>query len=59
MKQLKENALDLILKRIDFLTDNLKFRKQEQDKRHDYYIEVAISNLEAEIDFLKMLIKEN
>ena len=59
MKQLKENALDLILTRISFLTDNLEFRKKEQDKRQDYYIEIAISNLEAEINFLKMLVKED
>lgn len=56
--KLKANALELIEKRIEFLTANLEFRKDEQRKRCHMGIDVTISNLEAEIGAFKLLIEK-
>lgn len=57
--KLKDNALELILKKIEFLEDSLKFKKEQQEKRQDIHLEVTISNMEAEINSLKNLIEED
>lgn len=57
--KLKDNALELILKRIEFLEESLKFKKEQQEKRQDIHLEVTISNMEVEINSLKNLIEED
>jgi len=56
--KLKDNALNLIVKQINDLTENLDFRKERQKSIPDVGVEIAISNIEAEINSLKNLLEE-
>lgn len=57
--KLRENALELILKRIDFLSDNLNFNLEEQKKIQIDGVEVSKINVQDELNFLRSLIEND